>query len=619
MAESAIGSEQPETPETETSLSDSLSQCLEQLHREMASALETAGQEAVREVLAAVAAIDGARSQADVLAALLEGASRFAGRAAFFLTRPEGVRGWAAQGFGRRGSALEGLDLDYGDGAWAALAEGAGAVRLSADDCADLSGRIDADPGAEGVLIPFALRGQLGGALYADRRKGDTHLGVAGLQLLTHSAAQALETLAVRDRVSPTLRGFDAAGATALPLWQESAYVELEEAEVAKPEPEVSVPEPEASVPEPEESVPEPEVSAPAAPESEEPEPAAPAEELPAKELAAEEPAPEPEMAAVPEPETPEGEALAEEPAAGAGLPSDAAVDFGFETSEPREEELAEEPEPELEHTSIDIWALEEDEEPTQVGLEAPDTAAVEVPAAPESGGGVPAEAVGQQTVRLDIATLQGQQPGAPPPVQEFRPPEEPVPAEPTPAESIEPPVVEPPPIEPAPVEEDEEPTIISSQPLAGAEYAPAASAPEPPAAAPEPAASDAGLAPPAEARPEPAGGSQVLPPTDLQGPGSAFTQAASAGEIEEGDEALHEEARRLARLLVSEIKLYNEEIIEEGQRNSDIYDRLKDDIDRSRQMYQERIDPRLHGKEDYFHLELVQRLAGGNESLLGI
>ncbi|MEM6797829.1 MAG: hypothetical protein AAF725_27925, partial [Acidobacteriota bacterium] len=84
-------------------------------------------------------------------------------------------------------------------------------------------------------------------------------------------------------------------------------------------------------------------------------------------------------------------------------------------------------------------------------------------------------------------------------------------------------------------------------------------------------------------------------------------------------DAALHEEARRLARLLVSEIKLYNEEIIEEGRRTGNIYDRLKDDIDRSRQMYEERIDPRLADQEDYFYQELVQRLAGGDRNLLGM
>ena len=94
-----------------------------------------------------------------------------------------------------------------------------------------------------------------------------------------------------------------------------------------------------------------------------------------------------------------------------------------------------------------------------------------------------------------------------------------------------------------------------------------------------------------------------------------AFAQAQEEPKAE--DDALHEEARRLARLLVSEIKLYNEEVIEEARMAGNIYSRLKEDIDRSRQMYSERIDPRI--KEDYFHQELVQRLAGGDPNLLGM
>jgi len=84
-------------------------------------------------------------------------------------------------------------------------------------------------------------------------------------------------------------------------------------------------------------------------------------------------------------------------------------------------------------------------------------------------------------------------------------------------------------------------------------------------------------------------------------------------------DEALHEEARRLARLLVSEIKLDNEERVEEGRRNRDIYERLKEDIDRSRVMYEARVEPRIVRSTDYFYQELVRILAAGDARALGI
>lgn len=109
----------------------------------------------------------------------------------------------------------------------------------------------------------------------------------------------------------------------------------------------------------------------------------------------------------------------------------------------------------------------------------------------------------------------------------------------------------------------------------------------------------------------------EVAPPADLQGPGWAFSSARSPRAS--GDNALHEEARRLARLLVSEIKLYNEDQVEEGRHNRDIYHRLKDDIDRSRQIYEERVHESVRGTTDYFQQELIRSLAAGDPRALGI
>lgn len=79
-----------------------------------------------------------------------------------------------------------------------------------------------------------------------------------------------------------------------------------------------------------------------------------------------------------------------------------------------------------------------------------------------------------------------------------------------------------------------------------------------------------------------------------------------------------HNDARRFARLLVSEIKLYNEAKVTEGRINRDLYDRLKEDIDRSRQMYDKRVNPIVAAKFDYFYDELVSSLAEGDSSRLG-
>ncbi|HEX7331935.1 MAG TPA: hypothetical protein VF290_10565 [Pyrinomonadaceae bacterium] len=86
------------------------------------------------------------------------------------------------------------------------------------------------------------------------------------------------------------------------------------------------------------------------------------------------------------------------------------------------------------------------------------------------------------------------------------------------------------------------------------------------------------------------------------------------------GDEErrLHNDARRFARLLISEIKLYNEQKVAEGRSEHDLYDRLREYIDRSREMYDKRVKPEVASRYDYFHGELVNTLAEGDVSKLG-
>jgi hypothetical protein len=80
----------------------------------------------------------------------------------------------------------------------------------------------------------------------------------------------------------------------------------------------------------------------------------------------------------------------------------------------------------------------------------------------------------------------------------------------------------------------------------------------------------------------------------------------------------LHSDARRFARLLVSEVKLYNEQKVSDGRAQNDLYQRLREDIDRSRQMYDKRVKPEVAQRYDYFHYELVNTLAEGDAAKLG-
>jgi hypothetical protein len=134
----------------------------------------------------------------------------------------------------------------------------------------------------------------------------------------------------------------------------------------------------------------------------------------------------------------------------------------------------------------------------------------------------------------------------------------------------------------------------------------PAIEAP-PPAPPPPPAA-------PAHEREERAS-TQYIPPANLTTRGGAPI----GGAIPADDSKRHDEARRFARLLVSEIKLYNEPKVDLGRRNKDLYERLKEDIDRSRQMYDERIAEDVRKSSNYFYDELVRILADGDATALGL
>lgn len=144
-----------------------------------------------------------------------------------------------------------------------------------------------------------------------------------------------------------------------------------------------------------------------------------------------------------------------------------------------------------------------------------------------------------------------------------------------------------------------------------------------PPAARPsfnEPAAAPAARPTPVPPQPAPATPSsddrpstQFVPPAGIQRGGTAPARAGTE------DSKQHDEARRFARLLVSEIKLYNETKVQAGRKTNDLYERLKEDIDRSRQMYDERIAEDVRKSSNYFYDELVRILAEGNADSLGL
>jgi hypothetical protein len=83
-------------------------------------------------------------------------------------------------------------------------------------------------------------------------------------------------------------------------------------------------------------------------------------------------------------------------------------------------------------------------------------------------------------------------------------------------------------------------------------------------------------------------------------------------------DADTHRKAQRFARLLVDEIKLYNQAKVAEGRRHKDLYDRLREDIEKSRATYQKRYGNTAAASGDYFQQELVRSLAEDDLAVMG-
>ncbi len=80
----------------------------------------------------------------------------------------------------------------------------------------------------------------------------------------------------------------------------------------------------------------------------------------------------------------------------------------------------------------------------------------------------------------------------------------------------------------------------------------------------------------------------------------------------------LHMRAQRFARVQVAEMRLYKDDAVKAGRRDSNIYLRLKDEIDEARERYLAQfLDGQTHMR-DYLHGELVETLAIDNPQLMG-
>lgn len=108
--------------------------------------------------------------------------------------------------------------------------------------------------------------------------------------------------------------------------------------------------------------------------------------------------------------------------------------------------------------------------------------------------------------------------------------------------------------------------------------------------------------------------GTEAAPATTAA-EGAADAPGASMTSTNPPDESA---ARRFARLLVAEIRLYHEPAVDQGRREGNLLARLAPEIEHARRVYEDQVPAGVRSRTDFFQLELIRTLAGGDASLLG-
>jgi predicted Zn finger-like uncharacterized protein len=70
---------------------------------------------------------------------------------------------------------------------------------------------------------------------------------------------------------------------------------------------------------------------------------------------------------------------------------------------------------------------------------------------------------------------------------------------------------------------------------------------------------------------------------------------------VDAADPDAVEKARRFARIIVSDIALYNQEAVIEGLKSGTFYELLKTDVDEGRELYEKRVPAKIKAVKDYY------------------
>jgi hypothetical protein len=113
---------------------------------------------------------------------------------------------------------------------------------------------------------------------------------------------------------------------------------------------------------------------------------------------------------------------------------------------------------------------------------------------------------------------------------------------------------------------------------------------------------------------------SVVVEPSEsnVEVPASETSGARSWDDLTLEDQKLHLQAQRMARVRVAEIRLLQQNELQEGLKNSNIYGALQARIDESRDRFLQMFLSKSPTMVDYLHLEILRGLAHDDDRLLG-
>src|SRR5439155_1068706 len=98
----------------------------------------------------------------------------------------------------------------------------------------------------------------------------------------------------------------------------------------------------------------------------------------------------------------------------------------------------------------------------------------------------------------------------------------------------------------------------------------------------------------------------------------AALKMSSAWDRLSPDEQQIHFRAQRFARVQAAEMRLFEPDTVQNGRSSRNLYDLLREPIDRARETFRQRFFAHCPTMVDYLHLELVQTLANDDPEALG-